>query len=318
MLIDKEVIDWLLEGDPCIRFQTMRDLLGSSSSSLKKLQHEIGKAGWGNRFLSFQEKSGVWGGDLYSPKWISTHYTLMTLMRLGLPSENEQAKTGCRILLNKGYYPKDGGINHFKSMNNSETCVTAMTLSLLCHFNIQDDRLADLKNFLLNQQMPDGGWNCEKYRGATHSSFHTTISVLESLAYAERTESIKSEDIPLARAGGHEFLLQHHLFRSDKTGEIVNQAMTRFSFPPRWKYDIMRALDYFQEVNAPHDPRFCDAITLLKKKEKNGKWPLQQKHTGLVYFDMEKPGKPSRINTLRALRILKWWQTRPNSLLCAN
>lgn len=314
----REVIDWLMEGDPSIRYQTKRDLLESSPSSLQTLQNEIGEDGWGKRFLSFQDKSGLWGGGLYSPKWISTHYTLMTLLRLGLSPDNEQAKKGCRILLDKGYYPKDGGINHFKSMNISEICVTAMTLSLLCHFNIMDDRLANLNYFLLDQQMPDGGWNCERYRGATHSSFHTTISVLESLAYVEKTEKVKSEDIGLARTKGHEFLLQHHLFRSDKTGEIVNQAMTRFSFPPRWKYDIMRALDYFQEVNAPHDPRFCDAITLLKKKEKNGKWPLQQKYAGLIYFDMEKPGKPSRMNTVRALRILKWWQTRPHTMQCAN
>jgi hypothetical protein len=111
----------------------------------------------------------------------------------------------------------------------------------------------------------------------------------------------------------HDFLLCHHLFKSDKTGKIVNSAMTRFSFPPRWKYDVLRSLDYFQSINAPHDPRFCDAITLLRKKQKNGKWPQQQKYAGRTYFDMEPVGQAGRMNTLRALRILKWWNLSPKN-----
>ena len=315
--MQENIFNWLMDGDPSIRYQVSRDLLTTNSSELDGLQDQISRKGWGKQFLEQQTDDGLWGGGLYGPKWISTHYTLMTLMRLGLHHENSQARKGCHILLEKGFY-RDGGINYFASMDHGETCVTAMTLSLLTYFKIEDARVVALKDFLLGQQMSDGGWNCESFKGAKHSSFHTTISVLEALLNYEKYVIDHETSFKEARSKAHEFLLLHHLFKSDKTGEVVDQRMTRFSFPPRWKYDVMRALDYFQQLDVPHDPRFCDAITLLKKKEKHGKWPLQQKHTGLMYFDMEKPGKPSRMNTLRALRILKSWHKKPGELNCRN
>ena len=314
--MNTEIINWLLSGDPSIQFQTKRDLLNSSKRELQDLQQKIELAGWCKMFLSYQDDSGMWGGNLYSPKWISTHYTLMTLMRLGLPETNQQARKGCEILLEKGFY-RDGGINYFASLNHSETCVTAMTLSLLCYFIINDERIRALLEFVLDEQMADGGWNCESFNGATHSSFHTTMSVLEALRMYEKRYQNNLQEIGDARMKAHEFLLHHHLFRSDKTGEVVDQRMTRFSFPPRWRYDIMRAFDYFQELGMAHDPRFCDAITILKKKEKNRKWPLQQKHSGLMFFEMERIGQSSRMNTLRALRILKWWIKKPEELRCS-
>ena len=313
--MDTEIINWLLKGDPSIQFQTKRDLLQRPVKEIESSQSQIQNMGWGKKLLSYQEDSGMWGGGLYSPKWISTHYTMMTLMRLGLSKENKQAKKACELLLRKGFYV-DGGINYFNSLKHSETCVTGMTLALLCYFNISDERIHLIKDFILEQQMQDGGWNCESFNGAKHSSFHTTISALEGLLQFEKMQGKDMQNVHAAREKAHEFLLQHHLFRSDKTGKVVDQKMTRFSFPPRWKYDAMRALDYFQDVNAPHDPRFCDAITLLKKKEKNGRWPLQQKHSGLVFFDMEQTGQVSRMNTLRALRILNWWTKKPDEIRC--
>ncbi len=311
--MDTKTINWLLKGDPSVIYQTKRDLLDTNKAELKSLQKDIANKGWAKKFLSLQESSGMWGGGLYGPKWISTHYTLMTLMRLGLTRDNIQAQKGCQLLLDKGFY-RDGGINFFASLDHGETCVSAMVLALLCYFNIDDERVFAIKDFLEGQQMEDGGWNCESFIGATHSSFHTTISALEGLRQFEVKHGDENHELHKAREKAHEFLLCHHLFRSDKTGEVINSSMTRFSFPPRWKYDVMRGLDYFQDINAPHDPRFCDAITLLRKKEKDGKWPLQQKHTGRIYFDMEPTGKPSRINTLRALRILKWWGSKPQSV----
>lgn len=315
--MNTDIINWLLDGDPSIQYQTQRDLLSTSKNELETIQDKIQHEGWGSKLLSFQDNLGLWGGHLYSPKWISTHYTLMTLMRLQLSKNNLQAHKSCKVLLEKGFY-HDGGINYFRSLKHSETCVTGMTLSLMGYFGIDDKRVDALKDFLLDQQMTDGGWNCESFRGAIHSSFHTTISVLEGLRMYEHEYQKDLDRIHSARKKAHEFLLQHHLFRSDRTGKVIDQRMTRFSFPPRWKYDVMRALDYFQELNVPHDPRFCDAITLLKKKEKNGKWPLQQKYPGLEFFEIEKVGQPSRINTLRAMRILNWWMKKPVDLNCAS
>jgi hypothetical protein len=305
-------IKWLLDGDPSIVYQTKRDLLDVPIGQLEKLQNQIATAGWGARLLSYQDRSGRWGGGLYGPKWISTHYTLLTLMQLGLKPSNAQAQRGCKLLLEAGFH-EDGGINHFVGSRPSDTCVTAMTLSLLCYFGIDDQRIETLLDFIAREQMPDGGWNCEKYQGATHSSFHTIICALEAIGqYVQRTGNQNARISNMKRLA-HDFLLCHHLFKSDKTGKIVNSAMTRFSFPPRWKYDVLRSLDYFQSINAPHDPRFCDAITLLRKKQKNGKWPQQQKYAGRTFFDMEPVGQAGRMNTLRALRILKWWNLSPKN-----
>lgn len=179
--------------------------------------------------------------------------------------------------------------------------------AILAYFDFPDARIEKMVEHLLLQQMPDGGWNCESYRGATHSSFHTTISVLEGLREYEKGHP--SESVAQSQGRGAEFLLVHRLFRSHRTGAVVDPRMTRFSFPPRWRYDIMRALDYFQACKLSRDPRLDEAIAIIKKKRSaDGAWVLQSKHPGRTFFEIEKVGKPSCWNTLRALRILKWYE----------
>jgi hypothetical protein len=241
---------------------------------------------------------------------------MLLLRRLGLDPNQSQAQQACHVLLDKGFYA-DGGINFFRSYEYSETCVTGMVLSILAYFNYQDKRLAGLVEHLLGQQMADGGWNCESYKGASHSSFHTTISVLEGLREYEKRRADPSLTDIQNRAV--EFLLIHRLFRSHRTGEVVDARMTRFSFPPRWRYDVMRVLDYFQERNIPFDSRMSDAIDLLRNKRRpDGTWALQNKHPGRVYFELEKVGQPSRWNTLRALRILQWYGRKRSESLAEN
>ena len=324
-----EIMGWLLEGDPAIRWQVMRDLLAEDDGIIEKEREKITDSGWGARFLSYQEQDGLWGGGIYGPKWISTTYTMLALRRLGLPATNAQANKGCQLLLERGVY-HDGGINYFRSHQQSEVCVTGMILSVLEFFRYPDPRIDNLADHLLARQMPDWGWNCEDYKGHRHSSFHTTISALEGLLEYQKSRQHLRLDIETARLKGHEFLLQHRLFRSDRTGEIVNQRMLRMPFPPRWFYDFLRALDYFQDyyvwrskqairyadeesemLEAKHhkDERFSDAIKLLRKKRKSdGRWNMMRGPSGRVYFEMEQAGKPSRWNTLRALRVLKWWE----------
>ncbi len=298
------VIQWLLEDDPAIRWQTLRDLVGI------EFQIERGRIatdGWGARLLSLQDQSGTWAKGIYSPKWTSTTYTMLLLRQFGLPPKNSQTTKACNVLLEKGFY-YDGGINYFASLKHSETCVTGMMLSILAYFQSEDNRLHALARYLLNQQMADGGWNCQSYRGATHSSFHTTISVLEGLGEYEKFQPENLEEIQQAQQKGREFLLIHRLFKSHRTGKVVKPEFTRFSFPPHWYYDILRALDYFRQCEAEKDDRLMDAIDiLLKRRTREGKWLLQNRHPGRTFFDMEKVGEPSRWNTLRALRILKWW-----------
>jgi hypothetical protein len=306
------VIPWLLDGDPAIRWQTLRDLVGASVSTVDRERRKIAREGWGARLLARQDANGKWAhgqttdSGLYSPKWISTTYTMLTLRDFGLPASTRTRKA-CWMLLDEGLQ-RDGGINYgiFKI---SETCVTGMILSILAYFEHDDDRLDTIAEHLLRQQMPDGGWNCRRRFGATHSSVHTTILALEGLRLYELHRGRRLKEVRAAQRRGREFLLMHRLFRSDRTGEIIKPVFIRFAFPPRWHYDILRALDYFQAVDAPRDPRLADAIEIVERtRQEDGRWTLQNAYKGKTYFEMERLGAPSRWNTLRALRVLKWWR----------
>jgi len=232
---------------------------------------------------------------------------MLLLRDFGLPATNRQARRACTPLLDQGLQ-RDGGIN-YGWWGVSETCVTGMVLSLLSYFEFDDDRLDTVADHLLQQQMPDGGWNCRRRFGATHSSVHTTISALEGLPPLRAgTAGDKLAAVRAAQRRGREFLLVHRLFRSHRTGAIIKPIFLRFSFPPRWHYDILRALDYFQAVNAPRDPRLAEAIDIVRNAQgDDGRWTLQNSYRGKTYFELEQLGAPSRWNTLRALRVLKWW-----------
>jgi len=304
----KKIINWLLEGDPSVKWQVLRDLLDKNEGVYNKERNRICLEGWGKALLDRQDESGLWSDSLYSRKWISTTYTMLLLKRLGLQENNRQAFKACSLLLNKGYY-NDGGINYFKSLKQSELCVTGMVLSILCYFDYKDKRLDDLLTYLIINQMQDGGWNCQDYRGAVHSSFHTTVNALDGLSeYKKRYPDKFKDNIEDSIKKAVEFLLIHRLFKSHRTGKIVDDKMTRLSFPPRWRYDILRILELFRELQIPYDSRMQDAADIiLKKQTEDGKWPLQQKHPGLVFFDIEQTGKPSRMNTLRVLRVFKYY-----------
>jgi len=310
------VNDWLLEGDPAIRWQVLRDVIGSADRTVERERQKIAREGWGARLLAKQDPEGTWAGGLssdgglYSPKWTSTTYTMLLLRDFGLPANNVQARKACTLLLDRGL-ERDGGVNYGiagKPWGRSETCITGMVLSILTSFECDDDRLDTIADHLLTQQMPDGGWNCQRRFGATHASVHTTISVLEGLRHYEQHRRRKLQAVRAAQRRGREFLLVHRLFRSHRTGEIIKPIFTRFAFPPRWHYDILRALDYFQATAAPRDQRLAEAIEIVRKGQReDGRWSLQHAYKGKTYFELERLGAPSRWNTLRALRVLKWW-----------
>jgi hypothetical protein len=303
--------DWLLEGDPAIRWQALRDVVGAAEGTVVRERRKVARDGWGARLLAKQDPEGTWAGGrssdggLYHPKWTSTTYTMLLLRDFGLTPSNRQARRACRLLLDEGLQ-SDGGINY--GWTPSETCVTGMVLSILSHFEYDDDRLDTLVEYLLQQQMPDGGWNCRRRFGATHASVHTTISVLEGLRLYELHRRRKVRSVRAAQARGREFLLVHRLFRSHRTGQIIKPIFTKFSFPPRWHYDILRALDYFQAAGAPRDERLAEAIDIVRSTQRNdGRWTLDNNYKGKTWFQLERVGAPSRWNTLRALRVLKWW-----------
>ena len=310
---DAAVVDWLLEGDTSIRWQVLRDLVGASRARVSEERAKVASEGWGARLLALQDSEGTWAGGqsgdggLYSPKWTSTTYTMLLLRDLGLPRSDPHAAAACALLLDRGLQ-MDGGIA-YGGWKQSETCVTGMVLSILSYFEVDDERIDRIADHLLGEQMPDGGWNCRRRRGATHSSVHTTISALEGLHHYESHRARKARAVRSAVTRGREFLLMHRLFRSDRTGKVIKSEFTHFHFPPRWHYDVLRALDHFREVGAPPDERLSDGIGVVRdRRQPDGRWLLERSWRGKTYFALERIGAASRWNTLRALRVLNWWE----------
>lgn len=305
----KDIIDWLLLGDVAVQYQVTRDLLRKKKGTTSSIQKRITTHGWGARFLAKQKKDGHWGITFYQPKWTSTHYTLLDLKSIGLPQENDLVKRSTAMVLTE---PEgaDGGINLAGSLSYSDVCVNGMILNYASYFLPNRLELRRIVDYLLNVQMTDGGWNCQYRRKDTsHSSLHSTLSVLEGLLEFRKTNRrYRSSEIKTATNEAVEFLLQHHLYQSHRTGQTIDERMLRFSFPCRWRYDILRCLDYLREAKIPFDIRMKSALQIVQSKKRgDGKWLLQQKHPGQVHFDMEKIGKPSRWNTLRAVRVLNYY-----------
>lgn len=304
MTIDAQIIDWLLEGDVSIQYQVHRDLLGAE---LPALRERIATEGWGVQFICFRGENGHWGRGFYQPKWISTHYSLLDIKNLGFPPGHPQIAESVSIIL-RDQKGKDGGINPSGTITQSDVCINGMFLNYACYFKADEARLRSVVDFVISQHMPDGGFNCRFNRqGAVHSSMHSTISVLEGFCeYAANGYQYRLSELEAMAGKAREFLLAHQLFRSHRTGETIDRRMLMLSYPPRWYYDILRVLDYFQAAKIEFDPRMAPALEVLKSKQrKDQTWPLQAKHPGETHFDMEKPGGPSRWNTLRALRVLK-------------
>lgn len=301
MIAAEPAIEWLLEGDAAIRWQVKRDLLDSAPEEVAAERALVASTGWGAALLSHQDESGRWAGGLYGPKWTSTNYTLLLLRHCGLDPGHEAARRGVELLWDGARY-FDGGLTAAVTIDLPEACITSMYVALARYFEYEDLRVDDAVDWLIGNQLDDGGWNCETVRyGNEHSSFHTTISALEALA------EVGDRRVTDALDRGREFFLRHRLYKSHRDGTVPDPAMARLSFPPRWHHDVLRGLDHFQATRATWDERYCDALAeLTKRRRADGTWPLQNTHAGKVWFDMEKTGGPSRWNTLRALRVLRW------------
>ena len=309
----KTQIEWLLEGDVSIQYQVHRDLLGDDR---KALQKRISTEGWGAQFLSKRNEDGHWGTKFYHPKWTSSHYTLLDLRNLNIAPNNKLIQETIQkiITFERG---DDGGINPATSGRHSDVCINGMFLNYACYFQIPEKQLHPIVDFLLSQIMPDGAFNCRlnsSPKRPVHSSFHTTLSALEGITeYEKNGYTYRLEELRAVKKTAIELLLCHQLFRSDRTGKIIHKNFLRLSYPRRWKYDILSALDYFQYAETPWDDRMQAAVNvLLEKQNKNGTWNVQAKHPGMTHFDMEKAGQPSRWNTLRVLRIFLHFDCLPN------
>jgi hypothetical protein len=303
-LNNKAIKGWLLSGDVSIQYQVHRDLLSTNRHDLRE---RIASEGWGAQFLAKRKPEGHWGDRFYQPKWISSHYTLLDLRNLCVAPDNSIIRESIDLIAEKEK-GIDGGINPAREIVQSDVCINGMFLYYACYFKIKEEKLKSIIDFLLIERMPDGGFNCRSNRsGAVHSSLHTTLSILEGITeYEQNGYTYRLEELKKAQKSAEEFILLHQLFISDRTGKIIKKDFLKLSYPGRWKYDILRALDYFQYSKAKWDDRMQPAIdVLIKKRRKDNTWSVQAKHPGQVHFEMEKAGKPSRWNTLRALRVLK-------------
>lgn len=305
-MINKEILTWLLEGDVSIQYQTCRDLLDTEKPALR---NKIAKEGWGLRFLSCRHQNGYWGTDFYQPKWISTHYTLLDLKNLNIAAGNKMVSDSLKIIFENEKGP-DGGILPIGTIKASDVCVNGMVLNYSAYFRVKEDHLKSVVDFLLDEKMNDGGFNCQSNRnGARSSSLHSTLSVIEGiLEYRTNGYKYRLNELIKAEASSQEFILQHKLFRSIRTGEIIKSDFLKFYYPCRWYYDILKAMDYFQAAKVKYDSRMDEAISIITgKRTKNGVWKQVARHPGKTHFEMEKAGEPGRWNTLRALRVLKYF-----------
>jgi hypothetical protein len=299
--------NWLLNGDVSIRYQVYRDLFSEDRPNLQK---RIPEEGWGKLYLSKRRSDGHWGKAFYQPKWTSTHYTLLDLRNLCMPKDHRLILESVNLVADKEK-GKDGGINPSATIANSDVCINGMFLNYACWFRIDERKLYSVVDFILSQVMPDGGFNCHSNRsGARHSSLHTTLSVLEGIEeYKRNGYTYCIDDLEEAAKSSREFILIHRLYLSDRTGKIIRPEFLRLPYPTRWKYDILRAMDYFRYSNTAWDDRMRPAVeVLMKKRNKKGTWPLQAHYPGARHIEMEEVGMPSRWNTLRAKRVLKYYK----------
>ena len=308
---ENKLLAWLLDSDPAIRWQVLRDIVHTEEASWAAERARVATHGWGGRLLSYQDKSGQWGKSLHNNKWVSTTYSLLLLHRMGLPQDNPRAARGCQALF-EGGYQQDGVIRFSKKTDVIDNSINGIVLTLLSYFAYPDERVHTIAEYLLGQQKKNGRWEPYPENEKLKYTLAATLLILSGLRqYEQQYPERAAEAAAAAQERGREFLLSHHLYKEIDSDEVISKKTTLFSFPPRWKYDVLTALDYFQACSTPHDPRMKDAIKLLKeKRHKNGSWNLQNQHVGKSFFEMEEVGSPSRWNTLRAMRVLNWWKAQ--------
>lgn len=306
-------IQWLLAGDPSIRWQVMRDITGEPEGDVVAERSRIADEGWGGRLLDLQADDGDWGGGAWAyESWASTMETLMVLREMGLDPAGARARKAIDLVREKSNWgPYHGHSPFFEG--EEEPCINGRVLACGAYFGEASDRLVDR---LLGEQLADGGWNCDA-PNSRRSSFNTTICVLEGLLEYENAKG-PVVAVTNARLRGEEYLLERNLFRSRSTGDVIprdrksDHDFRDLAFPMRWHYDVLWGLDYLRRAKVDPDERVSEAIGLVVgKRNDDGRWAFDTVYGGSVHFDLEPAGATaSRWISLRALRVLDWFSGR--------
>ncbi len=310
------VHEWLLDTDPAIRWQVLRDLVHAPADVVAAESARVADEGWGARLLALQGEDGQWAGGACFPArdfrqsdenegqpWTSTLPTLQLLCDFGIDPCSDRVRRAVALVRDRCRWEHAG--QPFFS-GEVEPCINGRTVTLGVYFGQNVDAVVAR---LLGEQLEDGGWNCEVENGSVRSSFATTINVLEGLLAYERA-NLGSAESAAARRRGEEYILERKLLRCKSTGAVVDPAWLNLSFPTRWHYDVLRALEYFRSAGGLPDRRLVESIDLLRSKQQpDGTWLLENTHPGKIHFALEDgDGRPSRWNTLRALRVLRWYE----------
>jgi hypothetical protein len=285
----------------------MSDLTDEAPDAIAAERSRIATEGWGAQLLAAQSPAGYWGDPR---KWdLVTLNSLVALKDLGLDPASKQARKMIDRIDKRLV---------FKWLNNrpyfhgeTEPCINGRILGLGAYFKEPNDALA---NQLLGEQLEDSGWNCEaspSCRRSTlsrRSSFHPTICVLEGLRDYERAGS-KSAAVTKARKRAENYLLERRMFRALRTGKVIDKRRLRFSLPTFWHYDVLRGLEYLRNAGIKPDRRVREAIkVVIERRHQSERWPLNLLHPEHIPLQMETDvGSASRWNTLRALRVLRWY-----------
>jgi hypothetical protein len=298
-----DVIDWLLDSDPAIRWQAMRDLAGVDPAAIAAERARVAHDGLGAEIFGRQDPDGSWH-KAGAPTWLPTLYTMLLLRATGIDPANPAVDAAVTRLAAGFRWDEEFGSKPFFE-GEVEPCINGGTLALGGYFGRPDDGLA---HRLLGEQLADGGWNCSAPR-STRSSFHSTICVLEGLLEYERAVG-SAPEVAEIRRRGEDYLLERGLFRRRSTGDVVDPSFLSFSFPTRYHYDVLRGLDYLRDAGVTPDERIDDAIGhVTARRQADGRWLLDGSHDDALDFAVgESVGEPSRWNTLRALRVLRWYE----------